>query len=90
MHCERGAVIDSPSFTASWTFWIASVRMRLPVVSRVICRDWRIGTPDDRRVPSVRVNFETAERWASVPVTGIFSFIASKRRAPFSVLPITL
>ena len=79
--------MPSPSFTASWTLWSALETMRLPVVSRTIMSDWRIGTPEERSVPSVRVTRETAVRWTSVPVTGILSDSQSNIVAPFSVLP---
>ena len=71
MHCERGPVMPSPSFTASCTFWSACETTRLPVVSRTMTSDCRIGTPEERSVPRVRVTRETAVRCTSVPVTGI-------------------
>ena len=68
---------------------MALERTRLPVVSRVMTSDWRIGTPEESSVPRVRVKRETAERWARVPMTGSLSLSASKKYAPASVLPIT-
>ena len=52
--------MDSPSFTDSWTFAMASEMTTLPAVSRVMLRAWRMGTPEVTRVPSVRVKREIA------------------------------
>ena len=54
---SRGAVMVSPSLTLSWTvstaFWMTS----LPMVSRVILRAWRTGTPFSSSDCSVRAKF---------------------------------
>ena len=85
-----GSVIDSPSFTASCTVWIALRTTRLPVVSRTITSAWRIGTPEESSVPSVRVNCEMAVRRTRVPITGMFILNLSSWYAPNGVFPNTL
>ena len=74
-----GSVIDSPSFTASCTVWTARRTTRFAVVSRTITSAWRIGTPEESSVPSVRVNWAIAVRLTSVPITGIFNRTLSKK-----------
>ena len=52
---------------------IASCTITLPAVCAVISSPSRIGTPEEIRVPSVRVKRATAPFRSTSPSTGIFS-----------------
>ena len=64
--------------TASWM-------TMLPAVFAVISSPSRIDTPDEIRVPSVRVKRDTADFRRRSPSTGELSSMASIRFRPFSV-----
>jgi hypothetical protein len=79
---SSGAAMVSPpaidcrdSITASWI-------TMLPAVLAVISRPSRIETPEEIRVPSVRVKRDTADFRRMSPSTGAFSSMPSIWRRP--------
>jgi hypothetical protein len=83
---RSGAAIVSPSRMLARAAMIAFWTTRLPAVRAVISRPFRIGTPEEMSVASVRVKRATAPFRSTSPSTGTFKRNASIWRWPFSVL----
>jgi hypothetical protein len=58
-----------------------------PVVSDTISSDWRIGTPEESRVPRLRAKRARASLAKRLPKTGSLSFNGSTTLRTCSVLP---
>jgi hypothetical protein len=69
----KGSTKLSPRSTPERTFMIAASTRTLPAVFAVISRDWRIGTPDESKVESVRVKRAMAILRSTCPMIGSFS-----------------
>ena len=83
---RSGAAIVSPSRMLARADMIASWITRLPEVRAVISRPFRIGTPEEMSVESVRVNRATAPLRITSPMTGTRSRSLSTCMCPFSVM----
>ncbi|OPZ99725.1 MAG: hypothetical protein BWY71_00916 [Planctomycetes bacterium ADurb.Bin412] len=85
---RSGSAKVSPLRMLSCTLAIARRYISLPVVSLVMFRASRIGTPAEIRVPSVRVKraIEVLDRIC--PSTGIFKETVSSTKRPVSLMRI--
>jgi len=90
LEAASGAVMLSPSLTASCTFCMARAITSLPVVSRTMLIACSTGTPDASSVPSVRVMRDTAVLRTSEPNIGALSLRESSVKRPTLVLENTL
>src|SRR5213080_4282425 len=79
------AMVSPPAIEARDSITALWITM-LPAVRAVISRPSRIDTPEEIRVPSVRVKRETAALRSTSPSTGIFRSIVSICSRPGAVL----
>ncbi len=79
-----GSASVLPAVTAARHCMTAFSTTLLPAVRAVMRRPSRIGTPEDTRVPRVRVKRATATLRISVPMTGSLRRRASMMDRPFS------
>ena len=82
---RSGSASVRPVVTAVRAFMTAASTTRLPADRAVMSNPSRIGTPDARSVPMVRVKRATATFLISVPMTGTFRRIRSMTLLPWSV-----
>ena len=75
-----------PSEILMRAYMIASSTITLPAVRATISSASRMGTPDESRVPRVRVKRATAILRKTPPITGRCSITLWMRRLPFVVL----
>ena len=65
-------------------------KTKLPLVSLVMLRASRIGTPAEMRVPSVRVKRAVVVFWMILPMTGVQSRMVSSTARPGSAFRTSL
>src|SRR2546426_2443387 len=70
--CSGPAMVSPPAMDARDSITALWITM-LPAVRAVISRPSRIDTPDEMRVPSVRVKRDTAALRSTSPSTGVRS-----------------
>ena len=81
----RGSASVLPAVTAARHWSTAFSTTLFPAVRAVMRRPSRMGTPEETRVPRVRVKRATATLRIRVPITGTLRRSASMVACPFSV-----